>query len=176
MVVSRTDSNRVCLARTGLVLAAGLVLIFSSRPDFAQAAAQDGDNGQPLPPVTVEAPERKPAAQTKPSAQSGDRTAKRKANRRPHAAQAVAAQVPLPATNAQAQSPYGPGVGYVATRSVTATKTNTPILETPQSISVVTRDQISSQGAQNLNEALRYTPGVTLESFGSNTFLDLFKL
>lgn len=55
-------------------------------------------------------------------------------------------------------------------------KTNTPILETPQSISVVTRDQISSQGAQNLNEALRYTPGVTLESFGSNTFLDLFKL
>ena len=35
----------------------------------------------------------------------------------------------------------GPVTGYTAKQSVTATKTDTPILETPQSISVVTKDQ-----------------------------------
>ena len=67
-------------------------------------------------------------------------------------------------------------VGYVAGQSATATKTDTPILETPQSISVVTKDQIQAQGAQNINDALRYTPGVSLESFGANAFFDAFKL
>ena len=61
-------------------------------------------------------------------------------------------------------------------QSVTGTKTDTPILTTPQSISVVTKDQIADQGAQNLVEALRYTPGVTLDTFGATTFFDAFKL
>ena len=52
----------------------------------------------------------------------------------------------------------GPVVGYLASQSGTGTKTDTPILTTPQSISVVTKDQIADQGAQNLVEALRYTP------------------
>ena len=58
----------------------------------------------------------------------------------------------------------GPVVGYLASQSATGTKTDTPILTTPQSISVVTKDQIADQGAQNLTEALRYTPGVTLRA------------
>ena len=70
----------------------------------------------------------------------------------------------------------GPVVGYLASQSATATKTDTPILTTPQSISVVTQDQIEDQGAQNLTEALRYTPGVTIASFGANAFFDSFKL
>ncbi|PJI51954.1 hypothetical protein CTI14_50760, partial [Methylobacterium radiotolerans] len=45
-----------------------------------------------------------------------------------------------------------------ATRSATATKTDTPIIETPQSISVVSAAQISDQKAQSLQEALGYTP------------------
>ncbi len=64
------------------------------------------------------------------------------------------------------QSPYGPGVGYVATRSVTGTKSDTPIIETPQSISVVTRQQMDDQQPQSLNEALRYTVGVVPEPLG----------
>nr|WP_063799903.1 TonB-dependent siderophore receptor [Bradyrhizobium jicamae] len=51
--------------------------------------------------------------------------------------------------------------GFVATRSGTATKTDTPIIETPQSISVVTTDQIRNQGATSIGEALRYTAGVS---------------
>ena len=59
---------------------------------------------------------------------------------------------------------------------MTATKTDTPILETPQSISVVTQDQIQAQAAQNVSEALWYTPGVTPVSFGANAFFDSFRL
>src|SRR5262249_9193803 len=66
----------------------------------------------------------------------------------------------------------GPGRGYVATQSVTATKTDTPILETPQSISVVTREQMSAQAVQTISEALRYTPGLTLNTYGVNPLFD----
>src|SRR5262249_46284092 len=70
----------------------------------------------------------------------------------------------------------GPVRGYLARQSATATKTDTPILETPQSISIVTKDQVAAQGVQSLNDALSYTPGVTTSSFGANTFFDYFKL
>jgi iron complex outermembrane receptor protein len=70
----------------------------------------------------------------------------------------------------------GPVTGVLAHQSATATKTDTPILETPQSISVVTRDQIQAQGAQTLSESLRYTPGLSLEAFNANAFFDSVKI
>ncbi|KYO56001.1 TonB-dependent siderophore receptor [Tistrella mobilis] len=54
----------------------------------------------------------------------------------------------------------GPVAGYVATRTATATKTDTPLLETPQSVSVVTRDQMSARAVTTEGEALAYTAGV----------------
>lgn len=45
-----------------------------------------------------------------------------------------------------------------STRS--ATKTDTPVLETPQSVTTVTRKQIDEQNPQTVSEALRYTAGV----------------
>jgi len=65
------------------------------------------------------------------------------------------------------ESPIGPVSGYVATRSLSATKTDTPLIETPQSISVVTRDQIRAQDAQSLNQVLRYSAAVIPESRGA---------
>lgn len=56
--------------------------------------------------------------------------------------------------------------GYVSNSSVSATKTNTPITETPQAVSVITRDQMSDQGAIGVREALRYTSGVGAERYG----------
>lgn len=50
--------------------------------------------------------------------------------------------------------------GIVATHSVTASKTDTPIMLTPQAVSVVTRDQMDMQGSATVSQALRYTPGV----------------
>jgi iron complex outermembrane receptor protein len=56
--------------------------------------------------------------------------------------------------------------GYVATRSDAGTKTDTPIIEVPQSISVVTAEQITAQAAQSINATLRYTPGISSEQNG----------
>ncbi len=70
---------------------------------------------------------------------------------------------------ADLQNPYGPGVGYVATRSETATKSDTPIIETPQTISVITRKQMDDQNVQSVPQALRYTSGVVAEQRGTNT-------
>ncbi|GLS51435.1 ligand-gated channel [Methylobacterium gnaphalii] len=60
----------------------------------------------------------------------------------------------------------GPVSGYVATRSTVATKTDTPIVETAQSISVISRKQIEDQNPLSINQALRYTPSVTTEQRG----------
>lgn len=57
--------------------------------------------------------------------------------------------------------------GYIETRDVAATKTDTPLIEVPQTVNVVTRDQIEAQGAQNVTEATRYTPGV-VAAFGDS--------
>jgi iron complex outermembrane receptor protein len=62
----------------------------------------------------------------------------------------------------------GPVYGYVAKRNITGMKTDTPIIETPQSISVVTNAQIEVQGTRRLEETLTYTPGVSVGSYGSN--------
>ncbi|MEC5399532.1 TonB-dependent receptor [Uliginosibacterium sp. H1] len=51
--------------------------------------------------------------------------------------------------------------GYAATQTTTATKTDTPLLDTPQSVTVVTPDQIRDQSAQSIAEATRYVPGVS---------------
>ncbi|MGJ3348675.1 TonB-dependent receptor plug domain-containing protein [Morganella sp. Je.2.23] len=59
-----------------------------------------------------------------------------------------------------AQSPAGKIDGYIATRSVSATKTDTPLIETPQSVTVLTRDEMTAHNAQSVSEALRYTAGV----------------
>ena len=53
-----------------------------------------------------------------------------------------------------------PTEGYTANTSLSATKTDTPLMETAQSVSVVTREQIEDQSAQTVQQALRYTPGV----------------
>lgn len=62
----------------------------------------------------------------------------------------------------------GTADGYVAVTSVSATKTDTPLIETPQSVSVVTSDQMTAQGAQTVAEALRYTASVTSEIRGAS--------
>lgn len=57
----------------------------------------------------------------------------------------------------------------VAERAVTATKTDTPLVETPQAISVVTADLFTDRGARNLQETLRYSAGVTADAWGLDT-------
>ena len=68
--------------------------------------------------------------------------------------------------------PSDPVPGYVATTAATATKTGTPILETQQSISVITGEQIEDQGATTLGDTLGYTAGLTAQPFGTDPRFD----
>jgi iron complex outermembrane receptor protein len=73
------------------------------------------------------------------------------------------------AGQADEDTPYGPGTGYIARRSTVGTKSDTPLIETPQAISVVTRQQMDDQNVQTVAQALRYTSGIQPEQRGSNT-------
>lgn len=56
----------------------------------------------------------------------------------------------------------GKSTGYAATDSVTATKTDTPLIDVPQTISVVTRQQLDDQAQHSIADVLRYIPGMTV--------------
>lgn len=49
------------------------------------------------------------------------------------------------------------------------TKTDTPLIETPQAISVISAERFLSMGALNLQDTLRYTAGVRTEAYGLDT-------
>lgn len=59
-------------------------------------------------------------------------------------------------------------VGYRAVRARSATKTDTALIDTPQAVTVVTREQIQDQSFQGVTEALRYVPGVFLHQGAAN--------
>jgi len=56
----------------------------------------------------------------------------------------------------------GDAKSYMAKRSRTATKTDTPLLDTPQSITVVPQKLIKDQNMQSMADAVRYVPGVSM--------------
>lgn len=62
---------------------------------------------------------------------------------------------------------FGPVHGYVAEQSGLGTKADTSILEIPQSVSVVTREQMATQQIKTTSQALRYTAGATSEKYGA---------
>lgn len=61
----------------------------------------------------------------------------------------------------KAESDTKPVKGYNAKRSRSATKTDTDLKDTPQSVTVVTQDVIKDQSIQSISDAVRYVPGVT---------------
>jgi len=66
---------------------------------------------------------------------------------------------------------------YSADEASSGTKSDTPLVETPQSISVIDAGTIADLGLQNLNQTLRYVAGVTPETRGSAAEVyDQFKL
>lgn len=65
---------------------------------------------------------------------------------------------------------------YVPTTNLSATKIEIPLIETPQAISVITRDQIDVLNFQNLEQAVRYTAGIIGENFGPDERYDWLTL
>ncbi len=66
--------------------------------------------------------------------------------------------------------------GYVAQRGSTGTKTDTALIETPQSVTVTTRQELTDRKVQSLTEAIAYTPGVRTEQSGFDPRFDAFSL
>lgn len=151
----------------------------------APKPAEPAAGASELPPLVVET---KKAAKPKKIAKQ---TAAKKSV--PKAAPAPAPQ-PQPSdvgAAGAAETATGPVDGLVATQSATATKTATPLVETPQVVNVVPADQIKSQGTQTVAESLRYVPGVVSDpqstgalsstfirsrGFVSNLYLDGMRL
>lgn len=65
--------------------------------------------------------------------------------------------------------------GYSAKRSTTATKTDTPLRDTPQSISVITADEMRDRAVQSIAEAARYVPGVGFAQGEGNRETPIFR-
>lgn len=61
-------------------------------------------------------------------------------------------------------------VTVLATRSRVATKADTPILQTPQAIAVVSEEVLDQQGATTLGEALRNVSGAALSGNWRGTY------
>ncbi|WP_019409804.1 TonB-dependent siderophore receptor [Pseudomonas psychrophila] len=74
------------------------------------------------------------------------------------------------------ESAWGPVNGYLAQRSAAGTKTDTALAEAPRSISVATRSQMQDRAVQNLDDAVRYMPGVTASSYGSDSRAEWLKV
>ncbi len=152
--------NIIHVSRLALLSSAGALSILSFDPAHAQSSSQSG--AQNLPPVVVNQPQQRRRAT---------------AQRAPRAARTAVAPRPVaqpPRSNVFVESPRGPIQGYVANRSSSGTKTNTPINETPQAISVIGAEQIRDQKPAKLDEALRYSPGVVGGTFGNDIRNDWF--
>jgi len=148
-----------CLKTAGWLGAAlpMLAAMIDVTPAEAQSSARE------LPAVVVDQPSGPPAARSRPAPR---RQAASAASRR--AAQR-AQTPPEAAAGARTETATGPVRGYLAGQSGTGTKTDTPLRETPQSITVVTADRVTDQGALTVQESLRYVPGVFAEAYGPDS-------
>lgn len=64
---------------------------------------------------------------------------------------------------------------FVPSGAITASKTTVPLIETPQSVSVVTRDQIDLLNFVDVQQAVRYTAGVVGENYGPDMRFDFLR-
>ena len=82
-------------------------------------------------------------------------------------ARPVAAQTPEPRRDTTRLRPdtirataLAPSVGYLTKRSRTATRTDTPLLDVPQAVSVVDRSLMHDRAMRSLADVVRYLPGI----------------
>jgi iron complex outermembrane recepter protein len=96
----------------------------------------------------------------------------------PALAQSTEGTVVLPevSVTGRAERALEPTPGIVARQSISGTKTDTPLLEVPQSISVITRDAMDARQTQSLEQALSYSAGVQTGMYGNSGRYDWFRI
>lgn len=152
---------------------AGLIAVASFSGADAQTASPN------LPPVTVDAPVARPRpAASKPTpAQVRARTALRNAARR---TQQQAQQAPVPFPNAGGlaadRNPYADASAPYKVDHIQASgKFPEPLLNTPKTVTVLSKEVLADENATSLKQAVLNTAGVTLGTGeGGNAFGDRF--
>jgi catecholate siderophore receptor len=131
----------------------------------AQSSGASQATGSQLPPIEVvpppEARRRAPGAST---TQRTDRTAQRRRSQVAHQPETQAA----PKNFGESQDARTGTSGVYANSTSTATKTNTPVINIPQSVAIVTKDFIRDQSFQSLTDVTRYVPGVAIHQGEGN--------
>lgn len=159
MAVGHLQQPRGRFAKLSILIALGMSSC--STVALAQTAAEPAAQ---LPEIEVTAKAKKQGAKQATKKSSAPKAAPKQA------APAAAAPAPEGAGNGTSMSTAnGPVDGYVAGNTSFGSKTNTPISQVPQSVSVVGRNEIDDQGAQKTDEALRYTSGVFAQPFGADS-------
>ncbi|QGZ97069.1 TonB-dependent receptor [Terricaulis silvestris] len=64
---------------------------------------------------------------------------------------------------------------YRATDTSSSTKTNTPLVDVPQSVTVITEVEIRDRAVQNLADTVRYVPGVSFAQGEGNRDTPIFR-
>lgn len=79
----------------------------------------------------------------------------------PELAQAEEAVLSTVKVEAASESDTRPVPGYNAKKTTAATRTDTALIDVPQSVTVITQEVMKDQSVQSMSDAVRYVPGVT---------------
>jgi catecholate siderophore receptor len=139
-------------------------LAYNSQATAQTVQMAQAQQAAPLPPVQVDEPVRRPRRQrARRSTNAGAAAAPRReraAERQP--------QPPAPTTPSDTQDARTGTVGIYSNSTSVATKTNTPLINIPQSLNVATREFIKDQNFQAVTDVTRYMPGVAVHQGEGN--------
>jgi catecholate siderophore receptor len=162
---SNGRSEKYLAAASRMVIAAAMLGVLAGGSQ-AHAQSAGGSQAKPdsqLPPISVTAPDAQRRSNSAPS-QRADRGAPRRTSR------ASREQKPAPAPKqfAVPQDVRTGTVGYYTDSTSVATKTNTPLLNVPQSVSVLSKEFIQDEGTHSITDLTRYVPGVAVHQGEGN--------
>ena len=154
---------KIALLSVGTITATGTISTPLRAQEGTSPPASQSDKSQ-LPAVQVEEPARKPRR-----AEARGQSEAAAARQRQTPARTTPSTPPSRVSNpANTQDARTGTVGVYANSTAVATKTNTPLINIPQSLSVVTKDFIRDQNFQSVTDVTRYVPGVDVHQGEGN--------
>src|SRR5262245_19332379 len=163
--MARKNSNQtpVCgTMKVALLSASCLALGLLAAPGKIHAQSSGGSQ---LPPVQVSPPDEQKRRVT---GTSNSQRANRAGPRRTQAARRPQTEPAAPKPFAVSQDARTGTVGVYANSTSVATKPNTPLLNLPHTVNVVSKEFIRDQNFQSVTEVTRYVPGVAIHQGEGN--------
>lgn len=161
------DVKKAVQGSTSRAVAAAAMLAVSP---VSLAMAQSASGSSDLPPIVVEGQKAKPKKKPVAAKKGPAPTQKKQAEPVPQAPveEPVQAAGPVPSAGS-----IGPGTGQPSDSfkvdNLQSGKATSPLLYTPQTVTVVPAEILKERGNTNLTQALRNTPGITFDA-GENGF------